>query len=122
MGTAHSDPSQGKCLQLFNPLSPFFSSFFLSLPVSGTVILHYVLCVLRFFLSVPLCPLPIHLFSLCTEKASCSSRMCGTETIVKEPRWQETRLRKTEISIHFLTTSFYFLPADNILFSLTQLQ
>lgn len=26
MGTAHSDPSQGKCLQLFNPLS-FFSSF-----------------------------------------------------------------------------------------------
>lgn len=61
------------------------------------------------------------LFSLCTERASCSSRMCGTETIVKEPRWQETRLRKTEISIHFLTASFHFLPVGNILF-LTQLQ
>lgn len=61
-------------------------------------------------------------FFLCTERASCSSRMCSTETIVKKPRWQETRLRKTKINIYFLTTSFHFLPVGSIVFFLTQLQ
>lgn len=75
-------------------------------------------CVQQFFSPVPL---PVQHFSLSVLRASCSSRMCGTETIVKKPRWQETRLRKTKISIYFLTTSFHFLPVGSMLF-LTQLQ
>lgn len=78
---------------------------------------------LSVFSNFPPIPLPIHLFFfLCTERASCSSRMCSTETIVKKPRWQETRLRKTKINIYFLTTSFHFLPVGSIVFFLTQLQ
>lgn len=62
MGTAHSDPSQGKCLQLFNPLLPFFSSVVVPLlPISGILKMHYVMCVRQFFLPFPLA---IHLFSL----------------------------------------------------------
>lgn len=74
-------------------------------------------CVQQIFVPVPL---PVQLFSLSVLRASCSSRMCSTETIVKKPRWQETRLRKTKISIYFLTTSFHFLPVGSMLF-LTQL-
>lgn len=81
-------------------------SFFPSLPVSGILILNYVLCSSLF----PLCPLPIHIFSLSTEKASCSSRMCGTETIVKETQMAGNKAKEDRISIHFLTTSFHFLP------------
>lgn len=77
-----------------------------------------VVCVQQLFSPVPL---PVQLFSLSVLRASCSSRMCSTETIVKKPRWQETRLRKTKISIYFLTTSFHFLPVGSMLF-LTQLQ
>lgn len=77
-----------------------------------------VVCVEQIFVPVPL---PVQLFSLSVLRASCSSRMCSTETIVKKPRWQETRLRKTKISIYFLTTSFHFLPVGSMLF-LTQLQ
>lgn len=77
-----------------------------------------VVCVEQFFSPVPL---PVQLFSLSVLRASCSSRMCSTETIVKKPRWQETRLRKTKFSIYFLTTSFHFLPVGSMLF-LTQLQ
>lgn len=122
MGTAHSDPSQGRCLQLFNPL--FLLSLYFSLPVC---LWHpnAAVCLVCSSLFPPCSSvfcLSISLFSLCTERASCSSRMCDTETIVREPRWQETRLRKTEISIHFLTTSFHFLPVGNILFSFTQLK
>lgn len=36
MGTAHSYPSQGKCLQLFNPLFPFSSFVILPLRLSLT--------------------------------------------------------------------------------------
>lgn len=62
MGTAHSDPSQGKCLQLFKPLSLYFSFVFVpSLPVCGILKMHFVVCVRQFFLPVPL---SIRLFSL----------------------------------------------------------
>lgn len=119
MGAAHSDPSQGKCLQRF---SPFFS--FVSVPsppVSGTF--KDARCRECWRIFPPCSSVHTSLFSLCTERASCSSRMCSSETIVKEPRWQETRLRKTKICIHFLTTSFHFLPVGSILFFfLTQLQ
>lgn len=77
-----------------------------------------VMCVEQIYRSVPLA---VQLFSVSVLRASCSSRMCSTETIVKKPRWQETRLRKTKISIYFLTTSFHFLPVGSMLF-LTQLQ
>lgn len=108
MGAAHSDPSQGKCLQLFNPLYPFFSFVFFSL---FACLWHPnpELCLVCSSL-FPLCPLPIHIFSLSTEKASCSSRMCGTETIVKETQMAGNKAKEDRISIHFLTTSFHFLP------------
>lgn len=123
MGTAHSDPSQGKCLQLLihSPLSPLLS-FSLSACLWYPNPAVRLVCSSLFPPCSSLSSAHPSLFSLCTERASCSGRMCGTETIVKEPRWQETRLRKTEISIHFLTTSFHFLPVGNRLFSLTQLQ
>lgn len=105
---------------MLRPLSPFFSLVFIPLSVR---LWHPkrcadVVCVQQFFSPVPL---PVQLFSLSVLRASCSSRMCSTETIVKKPRWQETRLRKTKISIYFLTTSFHFLPVGSMLF-LTQLQ
>lgn len=118
MGTAYSDPSQGKCLQLFNPLQPPF--FFLSACLwhpNPVVCLVYVCMSSLFPHRSSLSSAHPCLFSLCTEWASCSSRMCGNETIVRESRWQETMLRKTKISIHFLTTSFHFLPVGNIFFS-----
>lgn len=91
MGTAHSDASQGRCLQLLIPLPPSVSS---SLP---SVKMLYVCFFFPTLYSLPV-HLSIHLvFLSCTERASCSSsRMCSSETIVKEPRWQETRLRKTK--------------------------
>lgn len=121
MGTAHSDPSQGKCLQLFLSTLPLL--LFCLCPFSARL-WHPkdALCRVCSTIFPPCSSVHTSLFSLCTERASCSSRMCSTETIVKEPRWQETRLRKTKISIHFLTTSFHFLPVGSILFFLTQLQ
>lgn len=50
------------------------------------------------------------LFSPSAERASCSSRMCSTETIVKKSRWQETRLRKTKIQ-HPLPYYFISFPS-----------
>lgn len=90
MGTAHSDASQGKCLQLLIPLPSSVSFVF-------AILKMLYVCVFSTFYSLPV-HLSIHLVFLSyTERASCSSsRMCSSETIVKEPRWQETRLRKTK--------------------------
>lgn len=107
MGAAHSDTSQGEAPQLFF----FFPNTLLHLATALKMFCDFV-CVLN--------SLPVYLSERLsrTESASCgcSGRMCCSETIVKEPRWQETRLRKTKISVHFLTTSFHFLPVGSILF------
>lgn len=110
LGTAHSDPAQGEFLYLYNPPLPLF------LPVLYTLRHHNPDVRLFHFFPPSLfthcqCSWPLYQPSaFCTEWASCGSRMCGNETIVSEPRWQETMLRKTEISVCFLTTSFHLLP------------
>lgn len=84
---------------------------FFSLPVFGDTLLPFLFPPSSFLSSVHLC-----LFYLCTEILGYRSRMCARETIVRESRWQETRLRKMKISILFLTTSFHFLPGNILLF------